>query len=94
MDKSIPLAPYILKKLAYHTDIQVKKETSIANDEMLKMLGFSKASPPILFEKLNYPTSFTLPSFEEELKKMVEINSQRGLKKKKILPEEEQQATD
>lgn len=70
----------ILKKLAYQTTLAPKT----TDNDLLMMLGFNKSVSPTLLEKINYPTSLTLPSFEEELKKMVEINSQRGLKKKQI----------
>lgn len=72
----------IIKKLSYTTQLNPTQN----NEKMLGLLGFSQTpnhNMNFLLEKINYPTSLTLPSFEEEIKKM--------LSSRQVLPEEGEQ---
>jgi hypothetical protein len=80
--KSIPLevgyVKQIIKKLSYTTQLNPTQKS----EKMLGMLGFSQTpnhNMEYLLEKINYPTSLTLPSFEDEIKKM--LSSQEVLPK-------------
>jgi hypothetical protein len=70
----------IIKKLSYTTQLNPTQ----TNENLLGMLGFSQKpnhNIEYILEKINYPTSLALPSFEEEVKKM-------------LSSKQEQQATD
>lgn len=82
---------HILKKMSYTSQLN----TPITNEKVLEFLGFREMpnhSIEHILEKINYHTTLELPSFQEEVEKLIKTTLPL-VKKTKTEEEEEQQAT-